>query len=108
MRDGDDGVIHRGKSSRGTPDSVGTSQGSTDSKVSTLAPEIMPWLLPERLLASLSGRLILTINILYLLRPSYMGLIAARRTFVLRRIFTSMLFSSIDGTIAITNETLSR
>ena len=37
-----------------------------------------------------------------------MGLIPARRTFALRRIFTSMLFSSIDGTIAKAHETESR
>ena len=33
---------------------VGTTQGSTDSKVSTLAPERKPWRLPERLLTRLS------------------------------------------------------
>ena len=54
MRDGDYGVIYRGKSSRDTPASVGTTKGSTDSKVSSLAPEKKPWLLPERLLTSLS------------------------------------------------------
>ena len=55
MRDGDDGVSHRVKSSRDTFSSVGITQGSTDSKVSTLAPEKKPWFLPERLLTSLSG-----------------------------------------------------
>ena len=55
MRDGDDGVSHRDRSSRGTAASVGTPQGSTDRKVPTFAPKKKPWLLPERLLTSLSG-----------------------------------------------------
>ena len=42
VRDGEDSVSHRGKSFRDTPVSVGTSQRSTDSKVSTLAPEKKP------------------------------------------------------------------
>ena len=41
VRDGDDGVSHRSKSYRGTPVSVGTTQGSTDTKVSTLTS---PWM----------------------------------------------------------------
>ena len=44
-----------GKYNRGTPASVGTYQGSSDSKVSTLPPEKKPWQLPERLVNSLSG-----------------------------------------------------
>ena len=48
-------MSHRGKSNRGTPVLVGTTQGSTDSKVYTLAPDRKPWLLPERLVTSLSG-----------------------------------------------------
>ena len=53
---GDDGgVSHRKKSPRGTPTSAGTTQGSDDSKMSNLAPEKKPWLLPERLINSLSG-----------------------------------------------------
>ena len=55
VRSDDDGVSHRGKSYRGTPASVGTTQGSADNKVSQLAPEKKPWLLPERLINSLSG-----------------------------------------------------
>ena len=54
MQDDDDGVSHRKKSSCGTPASVGTTQGSEDSKVSHLAPEKKPWLLPERLINGLS------------------------------------------------------
>ena len=55
VRRDDDGVSHRGKSYRGTPTSVGTTQGSADNKMSQLAPEKKPWLLPERLIHSLSG-----------------------------------------------------
>ena len=44
-----------GKYNRGTPASVGTYQGSSDSKVSTLPPEKKPWQLPEQLVNSLSG-----------------------------------------------------
>ena len=55
VRSDDDGVSHRGKSYRGTPASVGTTQGSADNKMSHLAPEKKPWLLPERLINSLSG-----------------------------------------------------
>ena len=43
-----------GKYSRGTPSHVGTYQGSSDSKVSTLPPEKKPWQLPVRLVNSLS------------------------------------------------------
>ena len=42
VRDGDDGVSHSGKGYRGTPVSVGITQGSTDSKASTLSPEKKP------------------------------------------------------------------
>ena len=55
MRVDNDGVSHRGKSYLGTPVSVSATQRSTDTEVSTLAPEKMPWLLPERLINSLSG-----------------------------------------------------
>ena len=54
VRVGDDGMSYRGKSSRGTPASVKTTQGSTDSKVYTLVPEKKPWLLTEQLLTSFS------------------------------------------------------
>ena len=108
VRDGDDGGSRRSKSYWGTPVSVSTIQGSTDSKVSTLAPERKPWLLPERLLNCLSGETTPHNKYPFLVQSSYMGLILARRTFALRRIFTSMLSSSIDGTMAKINETKSR
>ena len=41
-----------GNYNRGTPASMGTIQGSSDSKVSTLPPEKKPWQLPERLVNS--------------------------------------------------------
>ena len=97
-----------GKYNRGTPASVGTYQGSSDSKVSTLPPEKKPWQLPERLVNSLSGETALTINIPYLLRVSSMGLLPALRNLVLRRTSTSMLFLGIDGIMGIISETKSR
>ena len=52
-------MIHQGKSLHGTPALSGTTQGSTDRKASTLAPEKKQWLLPERLLTSLSDEITL-------------------------------------------------
>ena len=92
VRSDDDGLSHRNKSSYGTPASVSTTQGNRDSEMSRLAPEKKPWLLPEKLLTSLSGDTTPHKKYTFALRPSYTGLIPARRTFALRRSFTSMLF----------------
>ena len=47
------GTTH--KSFHGTTASVGSSQGHTDGKTSDLPPEKKPWLLPEKVINSLSG-----------------------------------------------------
>ena len=101
VRGDDDGVRHRKKSSGGTPASVGTTQGSEDSKMSQLAPERSRGFCQKGSSIACLEILLLTINIPYLLRQSYMALIPARRTFALRKIFISMLFLSIDGLVAI-------
>ena len=51
-----DGVSYRDKSSCGAPALVGITQGSADNKMPRFAPDKKPWLLPERLLSSLSGQ----------------------------------------------------
>lgn len=55
MRDGHDGSYHHDSDESGTFASVGTNQQAVDRNVLRLAPELRPWLLPERLVNDLSG-----------------------------------------------------
>ena len=55
VRECDDGPRHRETVYRDTPTSVGITQEALDRNVLRLASEPKPWLLPERLINSLSG-----------------------------------------------------
>ena len=108
VREENDGVSHRGKRSRGTPASVGTTQGSTDKNLSTIAPEKKPWLLPERLVTSLSEKT--TAHNKY---PLFFATIPHRldpsaKNFRAENLYISMLFLNIDVIMAIANETKSQ
>ena len=73
--------------------------------MSRLAPEKKPWLLPERLITSLSGETTPQNKYLLFIATKLHGLDPSAENFRAEENFTSMLFLSIDGIMVTTNET---